>query len=183
MRNWLAAGLSLALAGTLSAQRIPDAGPPVRPLARAGRAGQQQPNPRRQALQRQVREAYANVVRKQLNLNDEQMQSLQRVDTKFERQRRTLMRQERQTRFDLLAAMSDSTTPDQTRIARQLDALIQAQRKRADLLEAEQNELSSFLTPLQRARYFALKERLNRRLQQLMQADSSGRRGGPPPQR
>ena len=180
MRNRLAAAMSLVLAGALSAQRIPDTGARVRPLVRAGRGEQQQPNPRRQALQRQVREAFAKVVRRQLNLNDEQMQSLQRVDAKFEQQRRTLLREERQTRVDLLAAMSDST-PDQTQIARQLDALIDAQRKRADVLAAEQKELSSFLTPLQRAKYFAVKERLNRRLQQLTQADSSGRRGGPPP--
>ncbi len=182
MRGWIAVSLPLALAGTLTAQRAPAAAPPVRPLQRAGIAGQQQPNPRRQALQRQVREAFAKVVRKQLNLNDEQMASLQRVDSKFEQQRRALMRQERQTRLDLVSAMADSTSPDQARIAQQLDALVQSQRKRADLLDAEQKELSTFLTPLQRAKYFAVKERLNRRLQQLVQADSSGRRGGPPPE-
>lgn len=178
-KRWIAASMSLALAGSLAAQRAPAAGATGRPLARAGMA-QQQPNPRRQALQRQVREAFAQVVRKQLNLNDEQMRSLQRVDAKYERQRRALLREERQTRLELLQAMADSASPDQPRIARQLDALVQSQRNRADLLDAEQKELSSFLTPLQRARYFAIKERLNRRLQQLVQGDSSGRRGGPP---
>ena len=178
MRHWLAASMAMVLAGSLAAQRPARA---ARPLAGAGMAAQQQPNPRRQALQRQVREAFAKVVRKQLNLNDEQMQSLQRVDTKFEQRRRGLLREERQARLDLLAAMADSTSPDQSRIAKQLDALIQAQRARADLLEAEQKELSTFLTPLQRAKYLAVKERLNRRLQQLVQGDSVGRRGGPPP--
>jgi hypothetical protein len=105
------------------------------------------------------------------------MQSLQRVDAKFEQQRRSLLRAERQARLELRDAMADSTSPDQSRISRQLDVLVQFQRKRADLLEGEQKELSSFLTPLQRARYFAVKERLNRRLQQLMQSDSTGRRG------
>lgn len=182
-RNWVVALASIALAGSLSAQRAPTGAGRVRPFARGGgaAAGQQQPNPRRQALQRQVREAFAKVVRQQLNLNDEQMRSLQRVDTKFEQQRHALLRDERQARLDLQSAMADSASPDQPRIARQLDALVQAQRKRADLLEAEQKELSTFLTPLQRAKYFAVKERLNRRLQQLVQADSSDRRGGPPP--
>ena len=183
MRTWLATTMTLALAGNLTAQRAPRAGGGVRPLARAGVAAQQQPNPRRQALQRQVREAFAKVVRRQLNLNDEQMQSLQRTDARYEQQRRALLREERQTRLELLAAMADSASPDQSRISRQLDALIQSQRKRADLLEAEQKELSTFLTPLQRAKYFAVKERLNRRLQQLVQSDSVGRRGGPPPAR
>lgn len=180
MRTWLPATMVIALATTVSAQRAPRAGGSVRPLARGGVAAQQ-PNPRRQALQKQVREAFAKVVRKQLNLNDEQMRSLQRVDAKFELERRSLMREERQARVGLVAAMADSASPDQARIGQQLDVLVQAQRKRADLLEAEQKELSGFLTPLQRAKYFAVKERLNRRLQQLVQGDSTARRGGPPP--
>jgi Spy/CpxP family protein refolding chaperone len=184
MRTWVAACVPIVLAGSLAAQRAPGGAGRARPLVRGGAAAaaaQQQPNPRRQALQRQVREAFAKVIRRQLNLNDEQMQSLQRVDRKFEQQRRGLLHDERQARLDLVAAMADSASPDQARIAKQLDALVQAQRKRADLLDAEQKELSTFLTPLQRAKYFAVKERLNRRLQQLVQADSSGRRGGPPP--
>lgn len=180
MRQWLAALMSLVLAASVGAQRAPAAGGQRRALARAGMAGQQQPNPRRQALQRQVRDAFAKVVRKQLNLNDDQMRSLQRVDAKFEQQRRGLLREERQTRLDLGAAMADSS-PDQSRIAKQLDALVQSQRNRADLLEAEQKELSTFLTPLQRAQYFAMKERLNRRLQQIVQGDSTAGRGGVPP--
>ena len=181
MRAWIAASITVALAGSLAAQRPRAASGQVRPLARAGMAAGQQPNPRRQALQRQVRDAFAKVVRKQLNLNDEQMRSLQQVDARFEQQRRVVLREERQARLGLVAAMADSASPDQSRIAKQLDVLVQAQRKRADLLEAEQKELSAFLTPLQRAKYFAVKERLNRRLQQLMQNDSTGRRGASPP--
>lgn len=181
MRRWLVAFMSLVLTTSLGAQRAPAGGGQRRALARAGMAGQQQPNPRRQALQRQVRDAFAKVVRKQLNLNDEQMQSLQRVDAKFEKQRRALLREERQTRLELGAAMADSTSADQSRIAKQMDALVQSQRNRADLLDAEQKELSTFLTPLQRAKYFAMKERLNRRLQQIVQGDSTAGRGGLPP--
>jgi hypothetical protein len=176
--RWLAVSLSLVLAGSLAAQSEPPRPRAVRPLARAAVGQAQQPNPRRQALVRQVRQAFARVVRKQLDLSDEQMQSLQRVDTKYEQQRRALLRDERQARLDLQAAMADSAAADQSRIARQLDVLVESQRKRADMLGAEQKELSSFLTPLQRAKYFAIQERLNRRLQELAQGDSAGRRGG-----
>lgn len=184
--TWLAVSLSLVLAGNLPAQSGPARSRAMRPLARAATGQEQQPNPRRQALVRQVRQAFANVVRKQLSLSDDQMQSLQRVDTKYEQQRRALLRDERQARLGLQAAMTDSASADQAGIARQLDVLVESQRKRADLLGAEQKELSSFLTPLQRAKYFAMKERLNRRLQELAQGDSAGRRGGraagaPPP--
>ena len=178
MTRVLAVSLSLMLAGSLAAQREPARPRAMRPLARAAIGQEQQPNPRRQALVRQVRQAFARTVQKQLSLTDEQMQSLQRADGKYEQQRRALLRDERQARLDLRAAMADSTSADQSKIARQLDVLVQGQRKRADLLDSEQKELSSFLTPLQRAKYFAIKERLNRRLQELTQGDSAGRRGG-----
>jgi len=106
------------------------------------------------------------------------MQTLQRVDQKYEQQRRGVLRDERDARLNLKAAMQDSTGhPDQDKIATYLDQLVHGQRRRAELLEAEQKELSNFLSPLQRAQYFSLKERLTRKLLEL-QADSSGTRGG-----
>src|SRR5512146_3319827 len=133
----LAVSLSLALTGTLAAQREPARPKAMRPLAQAAVGQEQQPNPRRQALVRQVRQAFARTVRKQLSLTDQQMQSLQRVDGKYEQQRRALLRDERQTRLELLAAMADTASVDQSKIARELDALVQGQRKRADLLDSE----------------------------------------------
>ena len=135
-----------------------------------------------QALQRQVRQAFARVVRRQLNLDAAKMQQLQRVDQKFEQQRREVLRSERQARLNLKAAMQDSTGhPDQDKIAQYMDQLVHGQRQRADLLEGEQKELATFLSPLQRAQYFSLKERVTRKLMEL-QTDSgrAGRRAGPP---
>lgn len=130
---------------------------------------------RRQALEGRVRRALAGVVRKQLGLNDEQMQKLQRVDAKYAQQRRQTVRSERQTRLALRAAMQDST-PDQAKIASYMNDLVTAQRRRADILENEQKELSGFLTPLQRAKYQALRERLTRTMQNL-QRGGAGNRG------
>ena len=84
--------------------------------------------------------------------------------TKFEQQRRVLNVDERQARLALKAAMEDSAGRDQSKISQSLDQLVAAQRRRADLLEAEQKELATFLTPFQRAQYLSLQERLVRRL-------------------
>jgi len=62
-----------------------------------------------------------------------------------------------------------------------LSQLVKAQRTRADLLEGEQKELAGFLNPLQRAKYFAMKERLNRRMQELAQPGGRGPVEPPPP--
>lgn len=144
---------------------------------RGQRLGAAAPNDR-QALQRRVRQAFTAVVRRQLNLAAAQMQTLQRVDQKYEQQRRAVLRDERDARMNLKLAMEDSSGhPDQDKISQYLDQLVTGQRRRADLLGAEQKELSTFLSPLQRAKYFALKERVARKMLEL-QADSAGGRAG-----
>lgn len=143
----------------------------------------------RPALERQVRQALARVVRQRLSLNDQQMQSLSRVDDKYDVQRRTLLRDERGARQGLKAAMAASpATGDsaarQARIAQYIDQLTQAKRRTADLVTGEQQELSSFLTPLQRAQYLVLKENVTARVLQFQQSTGggrgAGRRGVPP---
>jgi hypothetical protein len=179
---WLAAGALLTLAAVVPAQGRGDS---VRSGSRleaprgrgrvAGRQGLRNGTPaERQALERRVRQAFTGVVRRQLNLDDKQMRQLQEADTKYERQRRALNGEERRARLALKASMLDSTR-DQNRIAENIDQLLSAQRRRAELLEAEQKELSNFLTPMQRAQYLSLRERMARRL-----ADDPRRDEAPP---
>jgi len=164
-----------ALASGAAGQRV-DSGP-LRPGGRGGLRGQ--PPAERQLLQRQVRQAFAKAVRRQLNLSDDQMRKLQSADFKYERQRVALLRDERQARLGLKGAMDDSTSVDQAKVDAYLSQLVKAQRTRADILESEQKELAGFLSPLQRAKYFAMKERFNRRMQEL--AQQNGGRGAPAP--
>ena len=68
------------------------------------------------------------------------------------------------------------------------------ERRKLDLLEAEQRDLAKFLSPIQRARYFGLQDELRRGMQDLQRRrmgmddsttgppDSRGaKRRGPPP--
>jgi Spy/CpxP family protein refolding chaperone len=131
-----------------------------------------------QALARQVRQRFATVIRRQLNLTDDQARQLQTVEQRYQKQRNGLLRDERATRVGLAAAMQDTAgTPDQSKIAQYLDDLVQAQHRRAALLDSEQKDLAGFLTPLQRAKYQALHEQLNQRIRQMRQ---NGRGGGGP---
>ena len=141
----------------------------------AGRANAQQP------LVRELRQRFNGVVRQQLNLNDEKARQLDRVDRQFEQQRNQLRRDEREARLGLQAAMADTANVEQAKIAQYMDQLTRGQRRRADLLEAEQKELSSFLTPLQRAKLQALREQLAQKVRQVQQQNGGGRRAAPPP--
>jgi protein CpxP len=140
-----------------------------------GAAGQQ-------ALARQVRQRFAVVIRRQLNLTDDQARQLQTVEQRYQQQRNGLLRDERATRLGLAASMQDTAgTPDQPKIARYLDDLVQEQHRRAALLDSEQKDLAAFLTPLQRAKYQALHEQLNQRIRQMRQGARGGRGGPLPP--
>jgi hypothetical protein len=48
-----------------------------------------------------------------------------------------------------------------------LDQALKIQRDRLDLTEREQRELSTFLNPIQRAKYFAIQDELRRRMEEL----------------
>ena len=172
----------VAGASSAAAQR-PAQRPMQRPRLDAPAPGLgQQPPGNRAALEQRVRQALARVARQRIKLTDDQMRQLARVDRQFAVQRRDLNRNERDTRLALAAAMRDTASPDQAKISGYIDQLIEAQRKRLDLVAAEQKELSTFMSPLQRAQYQALQERVRRRLEQIRAGGPpAGTPGGPPP--
>ena len=123
-------------------------------------------------------------VRRQLNLDDQKMRKLEETDAKFEPERRNLTRDEREARQALKAAMEDSASGDQSKIDASMKRVLAIQHRRVELLESEQNDLATFLTPKQRAQYFAIRERVMRRMAEMEQeqdAGGGGRRGVPPP--
>jgi protein CpxP len=117
-------------------------------------------------LERQFQRLLYQVTRRRVGLSDEQMKQLVPVNRRFEAQRRSIQKQERETRLSLRDAMRDSTQADQSRITGYLDRLVQLQHQRVDLIEQEQRDLAQFMTPLQRARYTALQEQVRHRVEQ-----------------
>ncbi len=129
------------------------------------------------ALERQFRERFAEVVRRRLNLDDTQMQQLGRVNDRFERDRMMLLRDERRARQALRAEVLAGDSADQKRVAGLLDGLLTIQRRRLDLTESEQRELATFMTPTQRAKYFAIQDELRQRLENLRRQRQARRAG------
>lgn len=133
-------------------------------------------SPQRDSLEARVRARMGQMLRTQVGLNDEQIRQLQGVNRQFETRRRSLFEQERRTRIELRAAMEIGDSTEQTRIGALLDRTVALQRQRIDLIEAEQKELATFLTPLQRARLYGMEEQLRRRADDMR----DGRQSGPP---
>lgn len=160
-RGVLVAGVLGALAFTsLGAQR------PIRPMGGGppGAAGQ---DPRRAALEEEVRRRFAGAVQLRVGLTDDQMQRLGPLSRRFEEQRRQLQMEERETRLALQEAVRPGAAPDSAKTEQLLARFFDVQRRRVQLMESEQRELAALMTPIQRARYLAMQEQFRRRLEQL----------------
>jgi hypothetical protein len=60
-----------------------------------------------------------------------------------------------------------------------IERMLKVQRARVELLETEQQELASFLSPMQRAKYLGLEEQMRLRMQEVQGRPMPGQ--GPPP--
>ncbi len=123
--------------------------------------------PRREALERQLRDRTGEMVKRHLDLTDAQMSRLQGTNRQFEQQRLALFSRERETRRALRQEMLSEDKADQSKVAELLDQTLQLERQRLDLLQNEQRELAKFLSPVQRAKLLGIQTELRRRTQNM----------------
>lgn len=157
----------------------------VAPLLAAGlaQAHAQQPAPQmaeRARLEGEIRRGFARAIRQRVGLSEQQMRQLGPVTQRHEQQRRQLQMEERRTRMALRDAIGDSLG-DSAKVGRHLQALVEIQKRRVQLLEAEQRDLAAIMTPIQRAKYMAVQEQVRRRLEQMRQRRAAGQDVGSPP--
>ncbi|WP_396212956.1 Spy/CpxP family protein refolding chaperone [Gemmatimonas sp.] len=174
--------LAIVFSSSLAlAQATPPVGQPPKDLG-----GWRKDDPRRVALERRFQERVERMVRERLQLTDEQAGKLRDVATRTEESRRALRRDEMQARQAMRDELWAGDNANEARISELLDQMPRLERRRLDLMEQELRELSKFLSPLQRARYFALQDELRRGMLELQRrrvgADSAADRpgNGPP---
>lgn len=133
----------------------------------------------RAALEQRVKARLGEMMKKQMGLTDAQMSRLQETNRKFDEKRRLLVDQERDVRMSLRDEMLRPDTSRSAQVSGLLDRVVRVQRQRVDLLEQEQKELSGFLTPLQRAKYYGAEEQMRRRMQSMRMQQGQARLQGP----
>lgn len=134
------------------------------PLA-AQRAADSAQRPAVQQLQRRLLE----VVQRTLGASDAQMRQLVAVNHRYEAERRTLNQKDREARQSIRAEVLRDSLANQEQVARMLEVLVDVQRQRLDVFAREQKDLAGFLTPVQRAKYATLQDRLRKKVEQLRQ--------------
>jgi hypothetical protein len=130
----------------------------------------------RAQLEQRFRQQSAQLIQQRLALTDTQMGQLQQTNQRFAPQLAQLATQERETRRQLRVEMQ-SASPNQSHVSELLDASLRLQKQRISIVEAEQKDLATFLTPVQRARYLALQAQFRNRAQELARQSGGARRG------
>lgn len=115
-------------------------------------------------------ERLAELVQRRLALTDAQADRLRATSTRYGRDRQALAARQREARLTLRAEIPRGPQADQARVRAAIDALVASEQRRAALLAAEQRELASFLTPVQRAQYLGLQERALRAAERVRRA-------------
>ncbi|MGI8619012.1 MAG: hypothetical protein ACR2L6_07965 [Gemmatimonadaceae bacterium] len=151
---------------------------PASAQARPGQPRDSAGTQRRAALERQVRQRIAVMVKERLQLSDAQAQQLQESEGQFELRRRDLMQREQGLRRDLRQQLSPGVAADQQRVASLLDQIMAVHRDRVTMTEQEQRDLARFLTPVQRAMYLGLQGELRNRIEGMRQGGRGGRPRG-----
>jgi len=165
--------LAAVSAGAVRAQNPPaaagsagqDSG--MMPMRRQGAGRPMLDQGRRQRLMQMIQERFAQRVKLELGLTDQQMERLRTVLR--ENRDRRLQVQERER--DLQRAVNEQMRPgiaaDQDSLSRLLDAIAANHVARDQLDQQEQRELAQFLTPVQRARLLYMRQMLLQRIESI----------------
>ena len=123
--------------------------------------------PDRAQLEQRFQQRLASVVQKQLALTDDQTRRLADVNQKYEAKRRDLLRRDRETRVNIRRELYDSTTAtNEDHVNQLLKDWRRIERERFELVDAEQADLATILTPSQRAKYLSIQEQMRRRIEE-----------------
>jgi Spy/CpxP family protein refolding chaperone len=137
--------------------------------------GQADSHPRSPALRERIERRFAERVKEELGLTEEQAARLKAVATEHGGHRKGLRRRERALRAALDDQIRSGTTADQDSVARLTRELLDLRVEYAESWRKEMGELT-FLTPAQRAQLLVMRERLLQRVHELKK-DHRGYRG------
>lgn len=120
-----------------------------------------------------IQQRFARQVQQQLGLTQEQTDKMRATTLTYFAKRRTLEIQERRLKQALTAQMRPGQAADQDSVARLTDQLLTLKIQQVQSYRDELKEMT-YLTPVQRAQFFIMRERLLEAIQ-TAQEDTTGR--------
>jgi Spy/CpxP family protein refolding chaperone len=128
-------------------------------------------------VRERIEHRFAERLRHELDLTDEQAARLREVAQENGRRRRELRLRERTLRAALEEQLREETKADQDSVLRLTDDLLALRVEYAESWRQEMGDLD-FLTPAQRARLMVLRERLLHRVHEMREARRGFRHRG-----
>ena len=145
MRRLWVLGLAVVLAPAVSAQEPRDTG-------EAGR------------LRMQIEERFAERVQQDLKLSPDQATKLRATQERFGTRRRSLMQQQMQRRRALEDQMQPGVAANSDSVRKLMDGIRGGRAEMFKMEQDEDQEMASYLSPVQRARYQQMRERFIQRV-------------------
>jgi Spy/CpxP family protein refolding chaperone len=126
--------------------------------------------PRAEALRRELEIRFAEQMREQLQLSDEQAPRVRDIMAGYAEKRRTLEMEERRLRQALNGQLRPGIAANPDSVTLLVDGISAARVNYAKLIQDEMRELSGVLTPVQRGQLFLMRERLLQRVREMRDA-------------
>ena len=132
-------------------------------------------HPQAQVLRQRIEERFAQRVQEQLGLSDEQATKLRSTSQEYGDRRRKMEARERDLRVALSGQLRPGVAANQDSVARLTKALVDL---RVDYANTWRDEMSalSYLTPVQRAQLYVMRDRLLQRVQEIRDERGGWRR-------
>ena len=131
--------------------------------------------PRAQELRERIEERFAQRVQEQLGLTDEQTTKLRATRREYGDRRRGLEARERDLRLTLTGQLRPGVAANPDSVARLTKALLDLRVDYAKTWRDEMDNLS-YLTPVQRAQLYVMRDRLLQRVQEIRDERGGWRR-------
>jgi hypothetical protein len=161
--------LMLAVTPALAAQEPPDSGDAAPATG-----------PDAQQLREQIRRRWNEHVRTTLGLSVDQATKLQSTEQRFEQQRTPLRQRQRGINQSLRSELANPS-PDQQRVTELMSRQQENRQKLQQIDRDEDREMEGYLSPVQRARYQAERQRFRERVAEVIRHQREQRRERPVP--
>jgi hypothetical protein len=134
--------------------------------------------PDRAQLEQRVRQRFAETVKAELGITQEQLDRLGKVQESFQERRRDLARRDVALRRRMAP---DAARPSDDDAKQILKELVSVRDDEAKLFRSEMDGVLEVLTPVQAVRFYVLRDQLMQRVRRLRQnGPGRGGPGGPP---
>jgi periplasmic protein CpxP/Spy len=121
---------------------------------------------RSDSLRHRIEERFASRVQQELGLTNEQTTKLRATSQQFGARRRELHTRYRSLRQALRGQLQPGVAAKQDSVAKLTDAMIDLRIASAQTTRDEMREVAKYLTPVQRARFFVMRTRLQHRMKE-----------------